>query len=150
MQLILLEKVNNLGSLGDLVNVKSGYGRNYLVPQGKAIFATKENLAKFEERKAELEAKEAANLEEAKNRAEQIKALGIVTIKSHASDEGKLYGSVGAREISDAVASLGVELCKSEVLLPNGPIRSTGDHEVQLSVHSDVKFAINVLVEGDE
>lgn len=150
MQLILLEKVNNLGNLGDLVNVKSGYGRNYLVPQGKAVFATKENLVKFEEKKAELEARAAATLEAATKRAEEIQALTNIVVKSHASEEGKLYGSVGSREISDALTSKGVEVSKSEVLLPNGPIRSTGEHEVQLSLHSDVKIAISLTVEGDE
>lgn len=149
MQVILLEKVSNLGNLGEVVNVKSGYGRNYLVPQGKAVFASKDNIAKFEERKSELEAKAASKLESANHRAEQIKALDVIKITSHASDEGKLYGSVGAREISDAVTSMGVELSKAEVLLPNGPIRSTGEHEVQLAVHSDIKFNLKVVVVGE-
>jgi large subunit ribosomal protein L9 len=149
MQLILLEKVSNLGNLGDVVNVKSGYGRNYLVPQGKAAFASKDNLAKFQERKAELEAKATSKLEHAHKRAEEIKVLDVIKISSHASDEGKLYGSVGAREISDVITSMGVELCKSEVLLPNGPIRSIGEHEVQLSVHTDIKFNVKVLVVGE-
>ena len=150
MQLILLEKIKNLGGLGDLVNVKSGYGRNYLVPQGKAVFATEQNKTAFAEKKTELEAKAAANLAQAQKRAEEIQALENVKIKSHASDEGKLYGSVGAREIADAVTSLGLELSKSEVLLSNGPLRTIGEHEVQLSLHSDVKSTVRIVVEGDK
>lgn len=148
MQLILKEKVKNLGNLGDIVNVKSGYGRNYLVPNGKAVFATEKNQALFAEQRAELEARAADDLTKAQTRAEEIQALATVTIKSHASDEGKLYGSVGSREIAEAVTQAGQKLSKAEVLLPNGPIRAIGEHQVQLSLHTDVKTELKVVVEG--
>ncbi len=150
MQLILLEKVKNLGNLGDVVNVKPGYGRNYLVPEGKAVFATKNNIALFAEKKADLEAKAAGQLTNAQKRAEALSALEIVVITAHAGDEGKLFGSVGSREISQAVATLGVELAKHEVLLPNGPVRTVGEHEIQLSLHSDVQVAIRIVVKAED
>jgi len=150
MQVILLEKVKNLGNLGDTVNVKSGYGRNYLVPEGKAVFATKQNIALFSEKKAEFEAKAADDLTKAQKRSEDLQALNDIVILAHAGDEGKLFGSVGAREISDAVSKLGVKLAKTEVLLPNGPYRAVGEHEVQLSLHSDVQLAIKFTIKGEE
>lgn len=150
MQLILLEKVTNLGNLGDTVKVKSGYGRNFLVPQGKAVYATKKNITHFAERKGELEAKAQAVLEQAKKRAAAVLALTNIVIKAHAGDEGKLYGSVGSREISDAVSTMGVELAKKEVLLPNGPLRNVGEHEVALSLHTDVELTIKFTIVGEE
>lgn len=149
MQLVLLEKVKNLGDLGDVVKVKSGYGRNFLIPRGKAVFATEDNLKVFESKKADLEKRAADNLSTATKRAEEITALGTVSLKAHASDEGKLYGSVGAREIADAITSQGVEVQKAEVLLPNGPVRVTGEHQVELSLHTDVKVSVNLNVEAD-
>ncbi|MBP9722478.1 MAG: 50S ribosomal protein L9 [Gammaproteobacteria bacterium] len=150
MQLILLEKVKNLGNLGDIVSVKPGYGRNFLVPHGKAVFATKQNVAHFEERKADLEAKASGILENAKKRAEALAALENIVITAHAGDEGKLFGSVASREISEAVTTTGVELAKNEILLPNGPIRTIGEHEVQLNLHSDVQLSIKILVKSED
>lgn len=147
MQVILLDKVANLGVLGDQVNVKAGYARNFLVPQGKAVPATKKNVEFFETRRAELEAKLADAQGAANERAEKINALGTVTISSKAGDEGKLFGSIGARDVSDAVNAAGVEVAKSEVRLPNGVLRTTGEHEVEFQVHSDVtaKLIVNVV-----
>ena len=146
MQVILLDKVANLGSLGDQVNVKAGYARNFLVPQGKAVPATKKNIEFFE---AELEAKLAEVLAAANARAEKINALETVTIASKAGDEGKLFGSIGTRDIADAVTAAGVEVAKSEVRLPNGVLRTTGEHEVSFQVHSEVfaKVIVNVVAE---
>ena len=148
MQVILLDKVANLGSLGDQVNVKAGYARNFLVPQGKAVPATKKNIEFFEAR-AELEAKLAEVLAAANARAEKINALETVTIASKAGDEGKLFGSIGTRDIADAVTAAGVEVAKSEVRLPNGVLRTTGEHEVSFQVHSEVfaKVIVNVVAE---
>jgi LSU ribosomal protein L9P len=148
MQVILLDKVANLGSLGDQVNVKAGYARNFLVPQGKAVPATKKNVEFFEARRAELEAKLADVLAAANARAEKINALGTVTIASKSGDEGKLFGSsVPATSLS--VTAAGVEVAKSEVRLPNGVLRSTGEHEVDFQVHSEVfaKLVVNVVAE---
>ncbi|MCE1704390.1 50S ribosomal protein L9, partial [Enterobacter hormaechei] len=149
-QIILLDKVANLGSLGDQVNVKPGYARNYLVPQGKAVPATKKNIEFFEARRAELEANLANVLATAEARAEKINALGSVTIASKAGDEGKLFGSVGTRDIADAVTAAGVEVSKSEVRLPNGVLRTIGEHEVNFQVHSDVfaKLNVNIVAEA--
>jgi large subunit ribosomal protein L9 len=146
MQVILLDKVANLGSLGDQVNVKAGYARNFLVPQGKAVPATKKNVEFFEARRADLEAKLADVLSAAEARATKINELGSVTIASKSGDEGKLFGSIGTRDIADAVTAAGVEVAKSEVRLPNGVLRTTGEHEVEFQVHSDVFAKLNVVV----
>ena len=146
MQVILLDKVANLGSLGDQVNVKSGYARNFLVPQGKAVPATKKNIEFFEARRAELEAKLADVLTAAQARATAVTALGSVTLASKAGDEGKLFGSIGTRDIADAVTAAGVKIAKSEVRLPNGVLRTTGDHEVHFQLHSDVFAELNVII----
>lgn len=145
MQVILLEKIHHLGNLGDKVKVKPGYGRNYLIPQQKAVFATPENSIKFEERRAELEKIAAANLEKAKGRADKLTDL-VIELKAKASDEGKLYGSVGTREIAEAITAKGVEVVKSEVLLPHGAIRQVGEHIVQVEMHSDIRIAVKVNV----
>ncbi|ERK17418.1 MAG: 50S ribosomal protein L9 [Pantoea sp.] len=149
MQVILLDKVVNLGNLGDLVNVAAGYARNFLFPQQKAVPATKKNLEQFEARRAELEAKLAEVLAAANARAEKINALGSVTVASKAGDEGKLFGSIGTRDIADAVTAAGVEVSKSEVRLPNGVLRTVGEHEVDFQVHGDVfaKLVVNVVAE---
>ncbi len=150
MEVILLEKVQNLGELGDKVKVKPGYGRNYLVPSGKATPATPENIAAFEQRRAELEKAQAERLGAAEGRAEQLRDA-TVTIKAKAGTEGKLYGSVGTREIAEAVsATTGVALEKHEVLLPDGALRETGEHEVALHLHSDIDVSIKVVVEAEE
>ncbi|MGK2889878.1 MAG: 50S ribosomal protein L9 [Candidatus Malihini olakiniferum] len=146
MQVILLDKVSNLGSLGDQVNVKAGYARNFLVPQGKAVPATKKNVEFFEARRAKLEAKLADVLAAAQACAAQLTELGTVTIVSKAGDEGKLFGSIGTRDIADAVTAAGVAIVKREVRLPNGVLRTLGDHEVSFQVHSDVFATLNVLV----
>lgn len=148
MDLILLEKVQNLGDLGDLVKVKSGYGRNFLVPQGKAAPATKENLAYFETRRAELEAAEKGKLGEAETRAAALIDL-VVEMQANASDEGNLYGSIGPREIADAVSDLGHELEKAEVIMGEGPIRAVGEFEVLVQLHADVEFLIKVIVRSE-
>ena len=147
MQVILLDKVTNLGNLGDQVNVKAGYARNFLVPKGKAVPATKTNIEFFETRRAELEAKQAETQAAANARAEKINALATVTITSKAGDGGRLFGSIGARDIADAVSAAGVEVAKSEVRLSEGVLRSTGEYEVNFQVHSDVvaKLVVNVV-----
>jgi len=150
MEVILLDKVANLGNLGDQVNVKAGYARNYLVPQGKAVPATKKNVEFFEARRTELEAKLTSVLSAAEARAASINALGSVTIASKAGDEGKLFGSIGTRDIADAVTAAGVAVSKSEVRLPEGVLRTVGEHEVSFQVHSEVfaKLVVNVVPEA--
>src|SRR5690606_34740358 len=148
MQVILLEKVENLGTIGDLVRVKSGYARNFLLPKGKATLATPDNIAKFEARRAELEAKAAAELSEARARADQL-AGKVVRIKALAGSEGKLFGSIGTVDIAAACTQMGVEIERSEVRLPNGPLRTVGEHEVELHLHSDLDVPLTVVVEGE-
>lgn len=146
MQLILLQKVTNLGNLGDKVDVKPGYGRNYLVPQGKAVPATAANLAEFEAKRAEYEAKAKANFDAAGARLGKV-ADATVTIAANASTEGKLYGSVGPREIAEALTKqLGVEVNKSEVVMGEGPLRHTGEHEVHVHLHADINTTVKVVV----
>lgn len=146
MDIILLDKVANLGGLGDQVAVKAGYARNFLFPQGKAVPATKNNVEKFEQRRAELEAKLADVLAAAEARAAKIAELAEVTIAAPAGDEGKLFGSVGTRDVADAITAAGVEVTKAEVKMPNGTIRDTGTHALDIQLHSDVVATINVVV----
>ena len=146
MQIILLDKVANLGGLGDNVTVKSGYARNFLFPQGKAVPATKANIEKFETRRAELEAKLAADLAAANDRAAKVAALGEVTIASKAGDEGKLFGSVGTRDIADAITEAGVKVSKAEVKLPNGTLRETGEFDIDVQLHAEVTATVKVVV----
>ena len=146
MQVTLLDKIAKLGGLGDKVSVKSGYARNFLMPQGKAVFANKENIAKFEERRAELEAKLATVLAEAQARAEKVAALSNVVISSVAGDEGKLFGSIGTRDIADAVSAAGVEIVKSEVRLSEGALRHTGETEVVLHLHAEVNATVTIEI----
>jgi large subunit ribosomal protein L9 len=146
MQLILLQKVVNLGNLGDKVTVKPGYGRNFLVPQGKAVPATPANLAEFEAKRAEYEAKAQASLEAATARQGKLEDASV-TVAANASTEGKLYGSVGPREIAEAITrQLGVEVNKSEVVMGEGPLRHTGEFEVQVHMHADVESKVKVIV----
>jgi large subunit ribosomal protein L9 len=145
MDVILLERVRNLGNLGDEVSVKNGYGRNFLIPQGKAVRATAANREVFESRRAELEAQAAGQLKAAEDRAAGLAELAV-TIAARASDEGKLFGSVGSREIADAVTEAGQEVSKDEVLLPVGPLRSIGEFTVDLQLHSDVTASVTVNV----
>ena len=146
MEVILLENVGKLGNIGDKVNVKAGYGRNYLVPQGKAVFATEQNVAEFEQRRAELEAAAAEKLQEAQARAEKLSVLETVTITSQAGEEGKLFGSVGTRDIADAVTAAGVEIAKSEVKLPEGTLREVGEFSVDIQLHAEVIVAVNLAI----
>ncbi|QLB13603.1 LSU ribosomal protein L9P [Bisgaardia hudsonensis] len=149
MQVILLDKMAHLGSIGDQVNVKSGFARNYLIPQGKAVMATKANVEYFETRRAELEAKAAEVLAAAQARAAQLTELAKVTIISKAGDEGRLFGSITTRDIAEAVTAAGVEIAKSEVRLPTGPLRTTGDHEVRFQLHAEVFASLDIYVEAE-
>jgi len=145
MELILLQKVKNLGNLGDKVRVKPGYGRNYLVPQGKAAAATEANLAEFEKRRTEYEAKANQQLAGAEGRRAQLENASI-TIKANASPEGKLFGSVGQRDIAEAFTAAGTTIEKSEVIMAEGPIRHIGEFEVQVHLHADVHTTVKVVV----
>ena len=145
MDLILLEKVQNLGDLGDLVKVKSGFGRNFLVPQGKAVPATKDNLAQFEARRAELEATAKEKLGQAEARQSGLAEV-TVEITANASEEGNLYGSIGPREVASAVSALGHEITKSEVVMGEGPIRTVGEFDVVVHLHADVESIVKVIV----
>jgi large subunit ribosomal protein L9 len=137
MEVILLEKVRNLGNLGDRVNVKSGYGRNFLIPQNKAVFATPKNVEMFEQRRSELEKKANQSLSIAEQRAAKLNDTSLV-ISAMASDEGKLYGSVGVNEIKDALLAKDIEVSKREIIMPEGPLHSIGNFAVEIHVHSDV------------
>ncbi|MCQ4347603.1 50S ribosomal protein L9 [Pseudomonas stutzeri] len=145
MEIILLEKITNLGNLGDKVNVKGGYARNFLLPQGKATMATAENVAAFEARRAELEQQAAEKKAYAESRAAQLAELEI-TITATAGDEGKLFGSIGTHDIADALTASGVEVAKSEVRLPNGTIRQVGEYDVAVHLHTDVEATVRVVV----
>lgn len=145
MNVILLERIGNLGDLGDEVVVKPGFARNFLIPQGKAVRATDANRAEFEQRRAELEAQAAEVMAEASKRGEQLEGMAI-TIVVKAGDEGKLYGSVGTQDIADAVTAKGVETEKSEVKLPEGTIRELGEYEIDIQLHSDVMITIQLSV----
>ena len=148
MEVILLEQVENLGGIGDKVKVKPGYGRNYLVPSGKAVPATKANIEQFEARRAELEKLALAKLSTAEERCGALEGFEI-TLAANASEEGKLYGSIGPREIADAVAAQGPKLEKAEVIMGEGPIRYTGEHDVLIHLHADVETTIKVTVEAE-
>lgn len=145
MQLILLQKVTNLGGLGDKVNVKPGYGRNFLIPYGKAVPATEANIAAFEAKRAEYEAKANALLSSAEARKAALEGVEV-TIQANASTEGKLFGSVGTRDIADAFTAAGHKLEKSEVVMGEGPIRKTGEFEVVVHLHADVETKVKVHV----
>ncbi|HEY6610567.1 50S ribosomal protein L9 [compost metagenome] len=145
MEIILLEKIANLGNLGDKVNVKAGYGRNFLLPQGKATVASAENVAAFEARRAELEQLAAEKKAYAESRAAELAELEV-TITATAGDEGKLFGSIGTHDIADALTASGVEVAKSEVRLPNGTIRQVGEYDVAVHLHSDVEATVRVVV----
>lgn len=146
MEVILMEDINNLGTLGDKVTVKAGFGRNYLIPQGKAVPANEANIAEFEARRAELEAAASAALAEAQARGEALSALGTITIGANAGEEGKLFGSVGTRDIADAVTAAGCEIDKSEVRLPEGPLRELGEYEIAVQLHGDITVDVSVSV----
>lgn len=145
MQIILLEKVGGLGNLGDLVTVKNGYARNFLIPQGKAQRATEANLAKFEERRAELEAKQAETLADAQARKEKLDGQTI-TVAQKAGVDGRLFGSVTNHDIAEAIRAAGVEAAKSDVRLPNGPLKAVGEYEIEVALHHDAVANITVAV----
>ena len=146
MEVILLDKIAKLGGLGDKVSVKSGYARNFLLPKGKAVFASAANVEHFEARRADLEKKLAETLSVAEARAAKLVALGEVTIASKAGDEGKLFGSIGTRDLADAITEAGVEVTKAEVRLPLGTIRETGEFEIAIHLHNDVDTSVKVVV----
>ena len=148
MEVILLENIGNLGALGDKVDVKPGYGRNFLIPQGKAVPATGDNVAKFEARRAELETAAAETLAAAA-RGDAMSALGSIDIAATAGEEGKLFGSVGTRDIAEALTAAGCEVDKAEVRLPEGVIRELGEFEVMIQLHAEVtaSVAINIVAE---
>lgn len=146
MEVILLDNVGSLGGLGDRVDVKPGYGRNFLIPQGKAVPATAENVEKFEARRAELEAAAAATLSAAQKRAEAIQALEQLQIAATAGEEGKLFGSIGTRDIADALTAVGCDVDKAEVRLPDGAIRELGEYEIMIQLHADVVTTANIAV----
>ncbi len=145
IEVILEEKVENLGTLGDIVTVRSGFARNFLYPKGKAKPATPENKANFEARRKELEKIAEEALQAAKKRAEALSKLEI-TISRKAGEEGKLFGSVGTRDIADAISDTGIEVSKKEICLPNGLIRQVGDYDIQLKLHTDVSRSIKISV----
>lgn len=149
MDVILLEKVTNLGDLGEKVSVKPGFGRNYLIPKGKAVPATADRIAEFEQRRAELEKAAAEKLAEAQTRAEAISALTLV-ITQKAGDEGKLFGSVGQADVADAVVAAGVELDKHEVRMPEGVIRQTGEYAIAIHLHADVTVDLTLTVQAED
>ena len=145
MEVILLENIAKLGGLGDKVSVKSGYGRNFLIPQKKAVPATADNLVQFEERRAELERAAGDKLAIAKTRAEQIEGLSI-KVEANAGEEGKLFGSITVRDISEAVEAQGVSIEKSEIRLPEGPIRELGEFEIVVHLHPEVDTSLKLAV----
>lgn len=148
MEIILLEKIRNLGDLGEQVTVKPGYGRNYLIPQGKAVRATKENQQIFESRRAELEAAASEALSKAKARAAELEGV-VIEIARRASEEGKLFGSVAVGDIIEAVNAAGKELDKVEVNLPEGAIKVIGEHDIDISLHPEVNLTLKVLVTAE-
>ncbi|MBU2885754.1 50S ribosomal protein L9 [Gilvimarinus agarilyticus] len=145
MEVILLEKVGKLGAIGDKVTVKSGFGRNFLVPHGKAIPATEANVAEFEARRADLEAAAEAKKAEAQVRADKLAEVAV-TIEANAGDEGKLFGSIGTRDIADVITAAGVEVSKSEVRLPEGVIREVGEFDIDVQVHADIIATVKLSV----
>lgn len=145
MEVILLEKVGKLGSIGDKVSVKAGFGRNYLIPQGKALAATAANVVEFESRRADLEAAAAEDKGAAEARAVELAGVAI-EIEANAGDEGKLFGSIGARDLADAITAAGVAVSKSEVRLPQGALRDLGEYEIDIQVHSEVTQVVKVTL----
>jgi large subunit ribosomal protein L9 len=149
MEIILMQKVANLGNIGDRVKVKAGYGRNFLLPQGKATLATADNIAKFESRRAEFEKAAKEELGGAQGRAAKLEGFKL-TLTAKAGGEGKLFGSVGTTDISEALRKAGHQIERSEVRMPNGPLRQTGEHVVLLHLHTDVNVDLPVVIVGEE
>ena len=149
MEIILLQKVANLGNIGDRVKVRSGYGRNFLLPQGKATAATADNVARFEARRAELEKAAREHLVSASERADAMKDFKL-TIQAKAGTEGKLFGSIGTSDIAEACQKAGFNVLRSEVRMPNGPLRTIGEHVVHLHLHADVDVPLAVTIVAEE
>lgn len=149
MNVILLDKVENLGAVGDLVTVKSGYGRNYLIPSGKAALATPANIKEIELRRDELEKQAAQELSNAKSRAELIKGMELI-IPANVTTEGKLYGSVGPVDITNGFEKVGVEISKSEIRMPDGPIQEIGEFKIDVHLHADIDVEIKIIVVPDQ
>ena len=149
MEVILLQKVANLGNIGDRVKVKSGYGRNFLLPKGKATLATADNVAKFESRRAEIEKAAKVELDAAQARASKFEGFKL-TLTAKSGGEGKLFGSIGTTDIADGVRKAGYEVERSEVRLPHGPIRQAGEHTVQIHLHTDLTIDLPVVIIGEE
>ena len=150
MDVILMENVENLGSVGDKVNVKSGFARNYLVPHGKAKMATAANLAEFEAIRAELEKAAGEALQAAQARKAEIEALGVIEIIARVGSEGKLFGSIGVADVSDSIASLGSNVEKSEIRMPEGALRSVGEHIVDIHLYTDIDTQVTINIIGEE
>jgi len=150
MEVILMESVENLGAVGDKVNVKSGFARNYLVPQGKAKMATAANLAEFEAQRAELEKLAAEARQEAEQRKLQIEVLGVIDVTARVGSEGKLFGSVGVADIVDAIATRDVIVEKSEIRMPEGALRVVGEHQVDIHLYTDVDTQVTINIIGEE
>lgn len=149
MEIILLDDVRNLGQFGTQVKVKSGYGRNFLIPQGKAVPATKENLEKFAARRQDLEKEAKKRLQAAQERAAEIAAIHL-TISARAGEEGKLYGSIGSMELVKALKDMNIDVKRQEVRLPNGPLRALGDFELELQLHAEVLAQLKVTIKADD
>jgi large subunit ribosomal protein L9 len=149
MDVILLQKVANLGGIGDRVKVKSGYGRNFLLPSGRATLATATNVARFEARRTELETLAGDELHSAQQRAESLRDFRL-TITAKAGTEGKLFGSVGTNDIAEGCTAAGHKVSRSEVRLPNGPIRTVGEHQVSVHLHTDVEVTLPVIIVAEE
>lgn len=149
MEVILLQKVANLGNIGDRVKVRSGYGRNFLLPEGKATLATPDNVKRFEERRAELERAAREHLSSAEERSAALKDYKLV-IRAKAGTEGKLFGSIGTSDIAEAVTREGYKVERSEVRLPAGPLRAVGDHVVQLHLHADIDVPLQISIVAEE
>ncbi len=149
MEVILLEKIENVGGIGDRVRVKSGFARNYLIPKGKATLATASNIEKFEKIRADLEAKAAAEIEAAQARANELRDKTL-TLSVQAGSEGRLFGSIGTIDIAEALAAIGIEVERSEIRLADGPLRVVGEHQVEIHLHSDVNVPVTVVLEGPE
>lgn len=148
MEIILLEKIANLGAMGEKVNVKSGYGRNYLIPQGKATPATADNIAEYEARRADLEKAAAEALAAAEVRRDALFEK-VITIVSKAGDEGKLFGSIGTADIASVISEQLIAVERNEVRLPDGAFRTTGEHEVQIQLHTDVNVVVKLIIEAE-
>lgn len=150
MEVILLENIENLGSVGDKVNVKSGFARNYLVPQAKAKVATAENVAEFEARRAELEKAAVEAKATAENRKQAIEALGVIEVTALVGAEGKLFGSIGVADVCDAIAALGETVEKSEIRMPEGALRVVGEHIVDIHLYTDIDTQVTINITGEE